>query len=141
MKAMKFLIVILLIFAVIGYGIYYAGTNIASEKITDETVAELESTGQMETIRSYIENDPQLAGYIEEAKAADPNALPFSTTGEASRVLIQKVGLSELNAIKTNVENGTMTPAEVVETLETKLTEEELLALKVIAYNEMYNKQ
>lgn len=141
MKFLKFLIVVLLVFAVIGYGIYYAATSIASEKIADQAVAELKSTGQIETVKSYVENDPRLAGYIEEAKAADEESLPFSTTGEASRVLIQKVGLAEMNRIKTNVENGTMSPADVVEALEPKLTDEELLALKVVAYKELYNSQ
>ncbi|TWT28240.1 hypothetical protein [Planomicrobium sp. CPCC 101110] len=141
MKFLKFLIVILLVFAVIGYGIYYAGTNIASEKIADRAVAELESTGQIETVKSYVENDPQLAGYIEEAKAADEESLPFATTGEASRVLIQKVGLTEMNRIKTSVENGTMSPVDVIETLETKLTDDELLALKVVAYKELYTNE
>jgi hypothetical protein len=138
---LKFLIVILLIIAVAGYGIYYVGTNVASEKIAEQTSTELKNTGQLDNIKSYVENDPTLAGYMEEAKAADEDTLPFTTTGEATRVLIQKVGLSELNNIKNGVENGTMAPSEVIESLEMKLSEDELLALKVIAYKELYSPQ
>ncbi|WKA53451.1 hypothetical protein [Planococcus shixiaomingii] len=141
MRIIKFLVVFLLILVGVGYGLYYFGTNFASEKIAEETVTEFKSTGQMETVKSYVENDPVLAGYMEEAKAADKDSLPFTTTGEATRVLIQKVGISELNDIKTKVETGTMAPQEVIQELETKLTEEELLALKVIAYNELYSEQ
>jgi hypothetical protein len=140
-KFLKVLLVFSLVLAVLGYSIYYVGTNIASEKISEQASTELKNTGQMDKIKSYVENNPELAGYMEEAKAADEKSLPFTTTGEATRVLIQKVGLSELNTIKNGVENGTMAPSEVVETLEAKLDEEELLALKVIAYKELYSKQ
>ncbi|MDN7244135.1 hypothetical protein [Planococcus shenhongbingii] len=141
MKILKVLIVLLIVLFLGAIGVYYFGTNMASEKIVDEATEKLDTSGQMENIQSYVEDDPELSGYIEEAKAADESSLPFNSTGQATRVLIQKVGLTELNNIKSGVENGTMSHQEAIQKLEQDLTEEEMLALKVIAYKEIYGKQ
>ena len=66
--------------------------------------------------------------------------MPFTTKEEATRVLIKKVGVSELRDIQTQAQEGTISKEEVIQTLQNKLTEEELTALKVIAYKEIYNK-
>ncbi|MBZ5202364.1 hypothetical protein HU147_14140 [Planomicrobium chinense] len=141
MKLLKVLIVLLVVFSLGAVAVYYFGTNMASEKIVNDATEQMESSGKLDEVKNYVENDPELSGYIEEAKAADESSLPFNTTGQATRVLVKKVGMSELNTIRTGVQNGTMTPQEAVQKLEGKLTEEEMLALKVIAYKEIYNQQ
>lgn len=138
MKFIKYLIVFLIVLAAAGVGVYYVGTNMASEKLVEQAAGDLADSGQLEDIKAHVERDPQLSGYIEEAKTADESALPFKTTGQATRVLIQKVGVSELQKIKSGVENGTISQAEAIQKLETSLSEEEMLALKVIAYKELY---
>ena len=141
MKILKILIVLLVVFSLGVVAVYYFGTNMASEKIVNEATEQLETSGQLEEVKEYVENDPELSGYIEEAKTADESSLPFNTTGQATRVLVQKVGMAELNTIRNGVQNGTMTPQEAVQKLEGKLSKEEMLALKVIAYKEIYNQQ
>jgi hypothetical protein len=107
----------------------------------EEATVELEDSGKIDEIKTYVENDPQLAGYIEEAKAAENSDLPIKTKGEATRVLIQKVGIKELKTMQSEVQKGTMTQQEAIQKLETQLSEEEMLALKVLAYKELYKQQ
>lgn len=137
---MKKLIVVVLILGIIGYGIYYFGTNVASDKLVDSYTTELKESGQIHDVKAYIESDPELAEMVKEAESADESTLPFTTKGEASRVLIKKVGVTELQELQSQVQNGTASKEEVLQILNEKLTDEEMLALQVIAYKELYKK-
>lgn len=106
----------------------------------DAVTTELENSGQIEEIKQVIETDPELQSFIQEAEAANTSELPFSTKEEATRVLINKVGISELNDIRVKVQEGTVNKEEILQEVQEKLTEEEILALKVIAYKELYGK-
>ena len=122
----------------LGYGAYYFGTNLASEKLVDTVSSELEHSGQIDQVKQYVENDPDLKNYLEEAATAKQDQLPFTTKEEATRVLIKRVGVSELMDIQTQVQKGTITKDELLQKAQEKLTEDEILALKVIAYKELY---
>jgi ribosomal protein S28E/S33 len=101
---------------------------------------ELQNSGEIEQLKSTIENDPELRAFIEEAETADISKLPFTTKEEATRVLIKKVGISELNDIRVQVQEGNASKEEIMENIQGKLSEEEVLALKVLAYKELYGK-
>lgn len=138
----KFLIgtiITLMILAGLGYGLYIFGTNTASEKIVDDYTANLEDSGQMNDVRTMIENDPELLAMMEEAKAADPSTLPFTTKGEATRVLVNKLGVSKLKNLQAKAQSGEASKEEILQVLQENLTEEEMLALQKIAYEEIYN--
>ena len=138
MKLLKILILIVLIIGGAGYGIYYVGTNIASEKVMNIVTTELENSGQLNEIKQLVADDPELMRFIEEGANVDQSNLPFTTKEQATRVLIKKIGFSELQAIQNNAQNG-MSNEEIQKLLidiEGKLTDEEILALKVIAYKE-----
>jgi len=137
---MKKLFGVILILGLAGYGIYYFGTNVASDKIADSVSTELEDSGQMNDVRAYIESDPELTKMVKEAESVDESTLPFTSKGEATRVLIEKVGITELRNLQSKVQNGTATKEEVLQVLGENLTEEEMLALQVIAYKEIYKK-
>lgn len=137
---MKKLFVAILVLGAIGYGVYYFGTNVASEKLVDSASTELEDSGQINEVKAYIESDPQLTEMVKEAQSADESTLPFTSKGEATRVLIKKVGVTKLRNLQSDVQNGTATKEEVLQVLSEKLTKEEMLALQVIAYKEIYNK-
>ncbi|QED49084.1 hypothetical protein [Cytobacillus dafuensis] len=137
MKIIKFLIITVVLLGVIGYGVYHYGTKIASDKVVETISAELENSGELEEIKKTIESDPELKSFIEEAETADSSKLPFTTKEEATKVLIQKVGISELNDIRVQVQNGSISKEEVLQEIQGKLTEEEIMALKVIAYKEL----
>ncbi|TFE01667.1 hypothetical protein [Jeotgalibacillus salarius] len=140
---MKKLLIGLLIFVVfIGgglYAVYYFGTEMAADQVVESVTEDMETTGEMDRVRTYIESDPVLSGYIEEAKAAkDDEDLAFTTRAEATRVMVQKVGIGELQQIQADAESGNLSEQEVIQKLEQSLTEEELKALKVLAYKEIY---
>ncbi|MGB5944628.1 hypothetical protein [Paenisporosarcina sp.] len=137
---MKKLFIAILIFGAIGYGVYYYGTNVASEELVDSASTELEDSGQINDVKAYIESDPELIKMVKEAESADESTLPFTSKGEATRVLIKKVGMTELRELQSDVQNGTASKEEVLQVLSEKLTKEEMLALQVIAYKEIYNK-
>jgi len=139
LKALKFLFVTIIIVAGIGYGVYYFGTATASEKVMEAVTTELENSGQLEEVKQVVNSDPQLKQFMEEGANADESTLPFTTKEQATRILIQKVGISELQSIQSKAQQG-MSNDDVqalVKELEGKLTEEEILALKVIAYKEL----
>jgi len=138
LRFIKFLVAIIIFLGVAGYGVLHFGTKFASEKIVDTLSTELESSGQKEEIKNAIENDPQLKAYMEEAKTVDSSTLPFTTKEEATKVLIQKVGITELNDIRVKLQDGSMTQEEALQMVEGKLSDEELAALKVIVYQELY---
>lgn len=123
----------------IGWGIYMVGTNVASDKIVDTLSTELESSGELEKVIQEIEMDPALQEFVQDAQNVDESTLPFTTKEEATRAIIKKVGISELMNIQQQVTTGSMTQEEVISVLEENLTEEEILALKVIAYKELQN--
>lgn len=138
----KFLIgtfITLMILTGLGYGLYIFGTNTASEKIVDDYTANLEDSGQMNDVRTMIESDPELLAMMEEAKAADPSTLPFTTKGEATRVLVNKLGVSKLKNLQAKAQSGEASKEEILQVLQENLTEEEMLALQKIAYEEIYN--
>ena len=138
MRFIKFLVVIIIFLGVVGYGVLHFGTKFASEKIVDTLSTELENSGQMDEIKNTIENDPQLKAYMEGAQTVDRSTLPFTTKEEATKVLIQKVGITELNDIRVKLQDGSMTQEEALQKVEGKLSDEEIAALKVIVYQELY---
>ena len=135
---MKKLFITIVILGAIGYGIYYFGTNVASDKLLDSASTELENSGQINDLKAYIESDPELSRMIKEAESADESTLPFTSKGEATRVLIKKVGITKLQEVQSQVQNGTASKDEVLQVLNEKLTDEEMLALQVIVYKEIY---
>ncbi|MEA0553459.1 hypothetical protein U1P98_15990 [Lysinibacillus irui] len=138
MRFIKFLVVIVIFLGLVGYGVLHFGTKFASEKIVDTLSTELENSGQMDEIKNTIENDPQLKAYMEEAQTVDRSTLPFTTKEEATKVLIQKVGITELNDIRVKLQDGSMTQEEALQKVEGKLSDDEIAALKVIVYEELY---
>lgn len=137
---MKKFLIFIVILAAIGYGIYYFGTNVASDKMVDTFTNNLEDSGQMDEVRTIIENDPKLLSMMEEAKTADRDTLPFTTKGEATRVLINKVGVTKLKNLQAQAQSGSASKEEIMQELKENLTEEEMLALQVLAYDEIYKK-
>lgn len=139
MKFLKFLIALAIIVGGLGYGLYYFGTNIASEKIMGVVSSELENSGQIDTLKKELNQNPELNKLVEEGANIDESQLPFTTKEQATRVLIKKIGLSELQNLQAQAQNGLSEHQllELINKMTEKLTDEEVLALKVIAYKEL----
>jgi hypothetical protein len=140
MKVIKYLILVIFVLVLLGYGVYYFGTNIASDKLMEALTTELENSGEIENIKQAIESDPELQAFIEDAKSIDSSTLPFTTKEEATRMLVKRVGVTGLQDIQTKAQQGQLTKEELMQEMESNLSEEEIMALKVIAYKELYNK-
>ncbi|MDN4606712.1 hypothetical protein [Sporosarcina highlanderae] len=140
MKALKFLAGTVVVLALIAFGVYHFGTKFIADEVMGQVAAELDASGQLDDLKKEIQNNPELRKFIEEGKNADSSKLPFKTKEEATRVLLKKFDLAEINDIQVKVRQG-MTPTEQQELLnkiQSKLTEEEMLALKALAYKELF---
>lgn len=143
MRFLMTIIIFLIFFSLAGIGAYVVGPDFSADRLVAEATEELRSNGQMEKVVKYVENDPQMLEFVEEAKEAEEESqpLPFQTAGDAAGTVIKKVGITDLAKMKSGVEEGTMSAEEVIHILEEDLNEEELLALKVIVYKELYKQQ
>lgn len=149
MRFLMTIIIFLIFFSFAGIGVYVIGPDLSAERFVLETTEKLKDSGQMEKVVEYVENDPQMINYIEEIRVSDQQqeqtntneTLPFKTTEDAAQTLVKKVGIKNLVNMKSEVEDGTMSPEEVIKKLEEDLNEEELLALKVIILKEFSKQQ
>lgn len=140
LKAIKVLIGTVVIIAAIGFAVYHFGTKFIADEVMGQVAAELDASGEMENIKREIQNDPELRAFIEEGKNVDTAKLPFQTKEEATRVLLKKFDLSEINDLQIQVRQGMTTEEQqaLFNKIESKLTDEEMLALKALAYKELF---
>lgn len=139
MRLIKGFIFFIVIIGALGFGVYHFGMNFISNKIADSVTSELENEANLDSIQTVISSNPEIQSFVEEGANVDDTNLPFTTTEEAANVIIQKVGVSELQNMYTQYQNG-MSEKEakqLVKQIEGKLTEKEILALKAIAYKEL----
>ncbi|QDP41222.1 hypothetical protein [Radiobacillus deserti] len=138
-KLLKILLVLVIVLIALGFGAYNLATKYASDKVMEYVSTELESSGEIKTIKQEIEQDRDLQSFLEGAEDVDPNTLPFTTKEEATKAIIKKMGLGEIQEIQSKVSDGITAEEkqEILSKVEDTLTEEELLALKVIAYKEL----
>ncbi|ANU28023.1 hypothetical protein [Planococcus versutus] len=151
MRFLMTIIIFLIFFSFAGIGVYVVGPDLSAERFVLEATEKLKDSGQMEKIVEYVENDPQMIQYIEKAeiseqqqapeKSQSQQSLPFQTTEDAANTLVKKVGFTKLVKMKSQVEKGTMSTEDVIDKLEEELTEDELLALKVIVLKELSKQQ
>lgn len=128
------------IIIILGVGLYFVGTHFLSEKVADVITEELESNGQLDEARQYIDNTPALKEMLESSANVDASTLPFTTKEKAVQTVIKKVGVTELYSLQDRYQKG-MTQEEqiqVIQDLEDKLSKEEAEALKYIIYQELY---
>ena len=139
MKFLKVLFGIVVVIGVLGFSAYYFGPKIIADQVMEQVAVELNDSSQLESIKQEINNDPQLKAFIEEGKNVDSSTLPFQTKEQAVRVLVKKFNVSELQELQSKAQSG-LTAEEkqqLLNDIEGKLTPEEMLALKVLAYKEL----
>ena len=138
MRFFKVLISFIVIIGLVGFAVYYFGPKIVADQVMEKVAVEFENSGQLESIKQEIEKDPQFQAFLEEGKNVDSSQLPFQTKEEATKVLMKKFKISDLQEFQTKAKNGmtAQEQQEILNKIESTLTEEELLALKVLAYKE-----
>lgn len=141
MKIIKIFFVTAMLLAAVVFGVYYIGSKFIADEVVEQVTAELDSNGQLDAVKQELQNDPQFQAFAAEGKAAKDRDLPFRTKDQAVRVLIKKFSVSELAEVQSKMKEG-MSAAdqqELIERFGSRLSEDELLALKVLAYEEMMN--
>lgn len=138
MRFLKVLISFIVIIGLVGFAVYYFGPKIVADQVMEKVAVEFENSGQLESIKQEIEKDPQFQAFLEEGKNVDSSQLPFQTKEEATKVLMKKFKISDLQEFQIKAKNGmtAQEQQEILNKIESTLTEEELLALKVLAYKE-----
>ncbi|GKV67601.1 hypothetical protein NCCP2716_00990 [Sporosarcina sp. NCCP-2716] len=139
MKWIKRLFAVIIVFAVVIAAAYYFGTNWLADKAMNEVTSQLESSGQLDEVKSELNSNADVQAYLQDAKTADRSKLPIKTKEQATRAVLKKFSVSELADMQQKAQSG-MTEAEQQELLrkvESRLTPEELLSLKVLALDEL----
>ncbi|MDW0109419.1 hypothetical protein [Sporosarcina aquimarina] len=139
MKFIRRLFTTVIVIALLIGAVYYFGTNWIADKAMNEVTTQLESNGQLDSVKQDIKSNPEVQAYLQDAKNADRSKLPIQTKEQATRVVLKKFSVNELQDIQKKAQSG-MTAQEkqqLMQQVESRLTEEELLSLKVLALDEL----
>lgn len=139
MRFLKFMFVFLVLAGILGAGLYFWGADKASEKIADKVTEHLEGDGQLDRVKKAVNEDPDLKKFVEEGAGADPSTLPFTTKEQAAKTLIKKFSLTDMQELRSKAQNGLTNEekAELLKKVESKLSPDELRALKAVMYKEL----
>ncbi|MBM6617253.1 hypothetical protein [Bacillus suaedaesalsae] len=138
MKFVKWIGIPLVMIVIIALIAYKVGTAYVSDQVAKQVYDSLEENGELHSIMDEVKRNPKLEELLSEVETVDDSTLPFSTKEEATKVLMKRFTVDEILNIQSRVSDGISIEdeEELVRTFEEKLTEEELLALKVIALKE-----
>ncbi|MTH54759.1 hypothetical protein GKZ89_15250 [Bacillus mangrovi] len=138
-KWLKRLMTAAVILIVIGGAVYYFGPKIASDQLSGYIDKEVEQNGGYENLRNAANANPEVRQFLEEGAQADPSELPFTSKEEATRVVLTKVGPGNLQKIQSMAQDGLDAgeQQEVLALAENYLSEDEILALKYVANQEI----
>jgi hypothetical protein len=135
----KWLVGIVIGLIVFGVGAYYFFMDYAADKVMDQVSTTL--VANEEEVNKLLE-DPEIKKYLEDGEEA-PENLPFTTKEEAIKIVSKKYSVNEMVEMRDKVREGLTSKEkeEIYNDLQSKLTEEELQALKVVALKEMKKNQ
>jgi len=145
MKFVKWILIPLVILIAIGFGVYQFGIDYAIDKAAEK----METSGKMDEVKDMVKSNPELTAFIKEVEnnprakqylenQASTEELPFDTKEEAVKVVVDRVGITEINDIAQKAKAGTVSQDELIQQYSSEFSEEELMALKIIAYKELY---
>ncbi|WP_186580707.1 hypothetical protein [Aquibacillus kalidii] len=140
MKWIRRLTIAAIIIGGLLYAIYHFGTEYIASKVVEEMDVQLTSIEAREEIQRYLDNSPELKQFVEEGASLSDESLPFTTKEEAVKKVVTKLNVTEIQEIQAMVENGVSTEEQqiLLKKVEDKLSSDELDALKVVIYKELY---
>lgn len=138
MKYVKWIVIPLIVLVILAGVAYKVGTSYVSNQVAKQVYDSLEDNGELDSIMEEVKRSPNLERLLSEVETIDDSTLPFSSKEEATKVLMKRFSVNEIMDIQSRVSDGISIEdeEELLRTFEEKLTEEELLALKVIALKE-----
>jgi hypothetical protein len=133
----KWIMAFFLVVALICFGGYKLVMNYASDKLMNQVSSTL--AANEEEVNKLLEA-PEVKRFIEAGGEA-PENLPFTTKEEAMKVVSEKYSVNEMVEMRDKVREGLTSEekAEIYKDLQSKFTEDELQALKIVALREMQN--
>lgn len=138
MKYVKWIGIPVILIVIVAVIAYQVGTSYVSNKVAEQVYQTLEENDEITTIMEEVKQNPRLEQLLSDVDVVDDETLPFTTKEEATKVLMKKFSVGEIMDIQERVSDGLTIEdeKELLRTFEEKLSEEELLALKVIALKE-----
>ena len=140
MRILKGFFLVMFLIGTCGYAVYHFGTDVASDKIADYVDQEFENAEGIEEVKRQVASNPELQQFLLEGiNNVDESTLVFKTKEEAVQAIIKKVGISNLMELQSMASDGVSQEeqSEILSMLEANLSEEEILALKVLANKEL----
>jgi translation initiation factor 2 alpha subunit (eIF-2alpha) len=139
LKYVKWIAIPVLLLIGIGVIAYQVGTAFVADQVVKHVSLHLEENGELSRMLEEVKSSPELENIMLEVEGVNEEALPFTTKEEATKVLLKKFKVEELIDIQSMALDGISIEDEgaLLSMFEEKLTEEELLALKVITVKEL----
>lgn len=140
MKIVTYILLVVVTVGLLGYGAYNWISGLVAERASVEVGEQLDSSENTDAARQVIEENPVLKDFVEEGESIDRSQAAFQTKEEAVQVIIEQFSPVELMELRNKAEDGLNAEEqeEIISKLEENLTEEELRAIKAIAYEELY---
>lgn len=121
MKFFKGLFITAVVLGLLGFGGYFIFNKFIENKAVEYVEKDLATSNDIAAAREYVDNSPALKSYIAEGADADLSQLPFQTREEATRLVMQKLTLQEMQQIQAQAANG-MTDEEALELIKSSNT-------------------
>lgn len=91
-----------------------------------------------ETQQNQDNQSGQSAAGDNSAKVSKMQKLPFDTKEEAMEEVIDRIGMPKLYDMYDRVQSGTASKEEIIAEVSKQFSKDEMTALKIIAYQELY---
>ena len=138
---MKGFVITILILVGLGFGTYFLGQKYIENRVTDYVGNDFVTSGDLAYAKQFVSKSPTLKAAISEGASVDQEELVFKTKEDAAIVVMKNLKFSEIQEL-TSLSQDEWTEEkvlEVLDVLESRLSEEEMKSLKAVVFNEIYN--
>lgn len=140
MRIVIYVFLVIITVGLLGFGAYHWFSGQVAERASVEVEERLSTSEYGDEARQLIEGNPVIKEFVQEGETIDLESAELQTTEEAIQVIIDNFNPVELVELRSQAEDGLdqAEQEEIISKLESNLTEEELQAIKAIAYEELY---
>ena len=138
---MKGFVITILILVGLGFGTYFLGQKYIENRVTDYVGNDFVTSGDLAYAKQFVSKSPTLKAAISEGASVDQEELVFKTKEDAAIVVMKNLKFSEIQEL-TSLSQDEWTEEkvlEVLDVLESRISEEEMKSLKAVVYKELYN--
>ena len=138
---MKGFVITILILVGLGFGTYFLGQKYVEKRVTDYVENDFVTSGDLAYAKQFVAESPTLKAFISEGARVEEEELVFETKEDAAIVVMKNLKFSEIQELtKLSQDDWTEEKVlEVLDMLDSRLSEEEMKSLKAVVYKELYN--